>query len=712
MSEKMQVKMNYRVKATEDVDSVANTIEDIGQGKSIDCWNDSNTILYLCRNTEDSEIRTNGLSITALVEDEEQDDVYEEEEDNVYRLDPITNEWVLRDSFGEYEEISQEETYSSILRKIKHVLRHPIIEIKTTIITEIKTAGNETITITSSKTWTPATKKQGLVTGHVSSNQPRGIITIGHKEKAYEYIAPHHSQREIKRNRIRNQESKKNNEKLMFVRKEDEKKVLEKEKKPVKQVVEISLEEKIQNLEMDIGYYEMRKERANEKASDAIKLGDFGGNWEYGVEGFDKHSEEVAFYTLKMKEARDLLRDMKERKKMEDERKAEEEKRREEDEKKAQEEKMRLAQAKIEIQQKMAEKKRKDEEKQRELSEEEEEVLRAMMEKKKTELPLIKRKEKKNRELSEMVKFNFSSEIAKTMDIRKGKVEVEEPKVEKVIEKPKKLEIVFKATKAKKGESAMAFWEKKTPVIIEELERLQSPEQKRENEERKILKDVPELIVPPSPAPSVVSVTSVNNEKSRMCVNAGKCMYGNKCKFAHFFSELIPSMCRADMKCGLEKCMYMHSNETKESYAKRMGWKDVEPVVNVKSMMCPHVLNCKFGEKCKYAHTMDELTPCKCRADEKCTHDNCKYMHSNETKEGYGRRMGWIREVVKVRENNEKSMMCSYGVGCKRKVCSFAHNLTELNPLKCVRTGCDMSRCKYMHSNETKEMYAKRMGWM
>ena len=62
--------------------------------------------------------------------------------------------------------------------------------------------------------------------------------------------------------------------------------------------------------------------------------------------------------------------------------------------------------------------------------------------------------------------------------------------------------------------------------------------------------------------------------KSRMCISfetGKKCEHG-KCRFAHNLAEFTPAKCLFGEKCKyIKKCMYLHPDEKKYAYCKRIG---------------------------------------------------------------------------------------------------------------------------------------------
>lgn len=62
---------------------------------------------------------------------------------------------------------------------------------------------------------------------------------------------------------------------------------------------------------------------------------------------------------------------------------------------------------------------------------------------------------------------------------------------------------------------------------------------------------------------------------------------------------------------------------------------------------CKNV-DCKFGDKCFFAHTIDDFEPTPCKYDKRCTkEDKCTFKHSFETKASYAKRRGMTFHNVK-----------------------------------------------------------------
>lgn len=59
---------------------------------------------------------------------------------------------------------------------------------------------------------------------------------------------------------------------------------------------------------------------------------------------------------------------------------------------------------------------------------------------------------------------------------------------------------------------------------------------------------------------------------------------------------------------------------------------------NVKYRMCQNLQNCKFGSRCSFAHSYEQLEPKQCRWDMRCSNQACTFKHSNETNEEWYKR--------------------------------------------------------------------------
>jgi hypothetical protein len=178
----------------------------------------------------------------------------------------------------------------------------------------------------------------------------------------------------------------------------------------------------------------------------------------------------------------------------------------------------------------------------------------------------------------------------------------------------------------------------------------------------------------PVTKPKTTSKPKVNKHYSKpkpktlMCesVDTGRpCRRGEKCRFAHSVDEL--AMCQFGTQCKFvelcdgkwvnvtEKiCTFRHSGENDSSYRKRT-------MLTFKTRMCDFVDTgrpCRHGEKCRFAHSIDELAMCQfgteCKFVELCdgkwvnvTEKICTFRHSGENDSSYRKRTMRTRAVLK-----------------------------------------------------------------
>ena len=170
-------------------------------------------------------------------------------------------------------------------------------------------------------------------------------------------------------------------------------------------------------------------------------------------------------------------------------------------------------------------------------------------------------------------------------------------------------------------------------------------------------------------------------------------------------------------------------------------------VKNNKTKMCDSFSSghpCRHGEKCRYAHSTDELVILECQHGEKCLfvctnskgvfHNSngkfCKFIHPTESRENYFARNGIKFEVVEkkpVCTNKTCTKVCNsviQGFECRHKACNFAHSVDELNIRECSFPNCKLvchdsrgnvrntnprNKCSFFHHGETKESFFARI---
>lgn len=108
-----------------------------------------------------------------------------------------------------------------------------------------------------------------------------------------------------------------------------------------------------------------------------------------------------------------------------------------------------------------------------------------------------------------------------------------------------------------------------------------------------------------------------------------KCKFGDSCTFAHRYSEVKVISCKL-RQCtghrGEEPCPYIHTNETRLQFDLRNQFyryfpDDVQPPLpeeqvqqfvvqqqdRRKTKLCSNIENCRFGSRCNFAHSLQEL---------------------------------------------------------------------------------------------------------
>lgn len=173
----------------------------------------------------------------------------------------------------------------------------------------------------------------------------------------------------------------------------------------------------------------------------------------------------------------------------------------------------------------------------------------------------------------------------------------------------------------------------------------------------------------------------------------------------------------------------------------------VPEVKNTKTKMCVSVSSgdvCRHGEKCRYAHSIDELVVVQCQHGEKCLfvciknglfyNSNgkfCKFIHPEESRENFFSRNGIVNIEKKPEPpravNNTCTKVCNSVIQrfeCRHKTCNFAHTVDELNIRPCNYPNCKLichdsrgqvrnvnsrNKCSFFHEGETKESFFARI---
>jgi hypothetical protein len=131
----------------------------------------------------------------------------------------------------------------------------------------------------------------------------------------------------------------------------------------------------------------------------------------------------------------------------------------------------------------------------------------------------------------------------------------------------------------------------------------------------------------------------------------GQCDKGSECAYAHGEEELrappvgtfVPSKPTFQLLPDLDSKesfpVFMSGGmETTKTYRQAAGGhankqlpRQASVQTNFKSILCAHMRNdreCPFGDRCKYAHTQDELQAVQCRDYPYCGKEDCAFRHN------------------------------------------------------------------------------------
>ena len=111
--------------------------------------------------------------------------------------------------------------------------------------------------------------------------------------------------------------------------------------------------------------------------------------------------------------------------------------------------------------------------------------------------------------------------------------------------------------------------------------------------------------------------------------------------------------------------------------------------------------NCS-GEKCSFAHTIEEYNTPTCLYKEFCMKNDCKKNHGF-TKEEYISYYDIVVPEKKEVINLDKTQLCIFMKEyrpCYIKDCKFAHSIWELRPMEC-KVRCKGETCKLLHEDDS-----------
>lgn len=176
--------------------------------------------------------------------------------------------------------------------------------------------------------------------------------------------------------------------------------------------------------------------------------------------------------------------------------------------------------------------------------------------------------------------------------------------------------------------------------------------------------------------------------------------------------------------------------------------KPLEKTLKEKRLICKSIREgkeCSYGNKCQYAHYVDDITPKECSFGDNCYRikytknfvrnvDNknpCTFIHPEENTEMYFRRHGLNPENMKKPDPSvvfKNTRMCNAileGIECEGGAeCTYAHDFNDLRISPCLfgdecrnickneeiysNESCD-KKCYFIHPKETRENYKDRV---
>lgn len=130
-----------------------------------------------------------------------------------------------------------------------------------------------------------------------------------------------------------------------------------------------------------------------------------------------------------------------------------------------------------------------------------------------------------------------------------------------------------------------------------------------------------------------------------------------------------------------------------------------------KPMFCHKYL--KFGrcdkeKKCTYAHYVQEIDPMQCKAGARCSNEKCSYIHAGESFEDMHKRLVAsfrLEDDILKKNRSDKiqavknTKLCKYLGACELSKCNFAHEIKNLNPIRC-KLECNKQKCPFLHNDE------------
>jgi hypothetical protein len=194
----------------------------------------------------------------------------------------------------------------------------------------------------------------------------------------------------------------------------------------------------------------------------------------------------------------------------------------------------------------------------------------------------------------------------------------------------------------------------------------------------------------------------------------------------------------------------VHNSTDKHEVKTEVKTENVKTVKTEKTIICKSIKegkDCSYGNKCIYAHYLEDLTPKKCGFGDRCfrvkyntknvvrnvdNKNSCVFIHPQETVDMFAKRQGAKTELMKkpdpsiVYKNTRMCQSILEGKSCESPdECTYAHVFEDLRIQPCIfgndcnhvtRNNNDyvnnkdsIKKCFYIHPEENKMNYKKRV---
>ena len=218
---------------------------------------------------------------------------------------------------------------------------------------------------------------------------------------------------------------------------------------------------------------------------------------------------------------------------------------------------------------------------------------------------------------------------------------------------------------------------------------------------------------------AVVSASGNTLKKTKPCchfMKHGVCNLGDNCGFAHSVDELCHAICRHDMKCWNDNCLFIHSDETVSEFRERIQFVapkfpspvKKEKVIHNKTQACKHILEngkCPI-ENCNFAHYIEELSDPECKYGKKCFHpDTCIFKHPFENSKEFRKRIKFVTPKLPSKTNVSSDKDVSFVTPPIpiKKTPEFPQKIKSKVQRKYSELFCNISKSKNQQLEENSE---------